>query len=98
KVALLTQLRRLLASDGRLINLVSSPELYVHEWASLSASGFPENRHARSGEVVRIVITDIEDRRPLEDVLFTEEGYRRAYRAAGLDVVEIYRPLGRDHE
>ena len=98
KVALLTQLQRLLTPDGRLINLVSSPELYVHEWASFSTRDFPNNLHAKSGDVVGIVITDVDDRRPIEDVLFTEEGYRRAYRAAGLETVEVYRPLGRDDE
>jgi hypothetical protein len=87
-----------LAPTGQLINLVSSPELYVHEWASFSIRDFPENRQASCGDVVRIVITDVEDRRPIEDVLFTEEGYRRVYRASGLEVVQIYRPLGRDHE
>lgn len=98
KIRLLTLLQRLLASEGRLVNLVSSPELYVHEWASFSTRDFPDNRRARPGEVVRIVITDVEDRRPIEDVLFAEADYRRAYRAAGLEVVEVHRPLGRDDE
>src|SRR5512143_1966983 len=72
KRAHLVGLGGLLAKGGRLVNLVSRPEIYTHEWASFSTSAFPENRTARSGDVVRIVMTDVVDRRPVEDVLFEE--------------------------
>ena len=62
KVGLLAELRRLLAPAGRFVNLVSSPEIYWHEWASFSTKDFPENRTARSGDTVRIVMLDVEDR------------------------------------
>jgi SAM-dependent methyltransferase len=98
KVALLESLRRLLRPGGRLVNLVSSPEIYVHEWASFSTRAFPENRRARSGDTVRIVMLDVEDRRPVEDVLWTDADYREAYRRSGLDVVATHRPLGKASE
>ena len=98
KLALFTQLGRLLGPTGRIVNLVSSPEIYMHEWASFSTKDFPENRNAKCGDVVRIIMTDVEDRRPVEDVIFPEEDYRRVYPEAGLDVVEVYRPLGRPDE
>jgi ubiquinone/menaquinone biosynthesis C-methylase UbiE len=34
-------LGRLLKSEGRIVNLVSSPEIYTHEWASFSTKDFP---------------------------------------------------------
>ena len=42
----------LLRSKGRIVNLVSSPEIYTHEWASFSTKDFPENRLAKSGDKV----------------------------------------------
>lgn len=98
KVRLFAGLRTLLAPRGRLINLVSTPEMYVHEWASFTTRDYPENRLAACGEVVRIVTTDHPDRRPVEDVLCTDEAYRAIYRAAGLEVVDVRRPLARGDE
>jgi len=98
KVALFSSLSRLLSDGGRIVNVVSSPEIYVNEWASFSTKDFPENRTARSGDRVRIVMLDVEDRRPVEDVLWSDEAYRDVYRAAGLVVIETYRPLAREGE
>ncbi len=104
KTAILSGLRGLLAPGtpgskaGRLVNLVSSPEIYVHEWASFSTVDFPENLAARSGDVVRIINTAVADRRPVEDILWTDEAWREVYAAAGLDVLDVQRPLGREGE
>jgi SAM-dependent methyltransferase len=98
KVTLFGGLRRLLAPGGRFVNLVSSPEIYLHEWTSFSTRDFPENREAKSGDTVRIVMLDVGDRRPVEDVLCTDEDYAGAYRRAGLRPVEVHRPLGRPDE
>lgn len=98
KVSLLTALRRLLAPGGRLINLVSSPVIYLNEWASFSTREFPENRDACDGDTVRIVMLDVADSRPVEDVLCTGEAYEKAYSQAGLVPIDVHRPLGRDDE
>lgn len=95
KVRLLTALRRLLRPAGVLVNLVSSPDIYQNEWASFSTRGFPENRLAHSGDRVRIVMTDVPDRRPVEDVLWSHEAYLECYSTARLEVLEAHRPLGR---
>jgi len=94
KVALFGSLRRSLRPSGRLITIVSAPEIYLHEWASFSTRDFPENRLARSGDRVRIVMLDVEDRRPVEDILWTPEDYDEVHRRAGLEVVDTIRPLG----
>ena len=88
------RLKRLLSASGRIVNLVSSPEIYVNEWASFSTKDFPENRTARCGDTVLIVMLDVEDRRPVEDILWTDEGYRDVYERAGLPPIKIHRPLG----
>ncbi len=98
KHAHLVGLRALLAPSGRLVNLVSRPEIYTHEWASFSTRDYPENQKARSGDLVRIVMTDVVDRRPVEDVVFSEEDYLAVYTEAGLERIAAHAPLGREDE
>jgi SAM-dependent methyltransferase len=98
KIALLSSLMRLLQPGGRIVNLVSAPEIYLNEWASFSTRDFPENRSARSGDTVRIVMLDVEDKRPVEDILWTDADYREAYRHAGLIPLETHRPLAQRTE
>jgi ubiquinone/menaquinone biosynthesis C-methylase UbiE len=98
KVKNFRELGRLLKNEGRIVNLVSSPEIYTHEWASFSTKEYPENKHTRSGDKVRIVQTDIEDKRPVEDVVWTDEYYQETFKKAGLDSVKIYKPLAKENE
>ncbi len=98
KVALLRQLGERLAPGGRLVNLLSSPDIYTHEWLSFSTKDFPENRRARTGDVVRIVMLDVPDRRPVDDVLWERADFLEVYRRAGLRRLEEHFPLGRPDE
>ena len=99
KLSLFMQFARLLKPQGVLVNLVSSPEIYLHEWASFSTRDYAaENRKAKSGDTVLIVTTDIEDRRPGADVLCSDDAYKRLYARAGLRVVETRRPLATGRE
>lgn len=95
KVALFRGLARALRPGGRIVNLVSAPELYRHEWASFSTRAFPGNAVATTGDPVYTVMLDVEDARPVEDVFWTDADYREVYRRAGLAVREVLRPLGR---
>lgn len=95
KEALFKGLKGCLRTGGRIVSLVSSPDIYLNEWASFSTKDFPANRSARCGDKVLIVMLDVADRRPVEDILWTDEGYREVYERAGLKVVEVYRPLGK---
>jgi hypothetical protein len=88
----------LLAPAGIFVNLVSSPAIYIHEWASFSTRDYPENRCAKSGDRVRIVITDIADRRPVEDIVCSGEDYLHLYAQAQLRLVLKHEPLGRPDE
>jgi ubiquinone/menaquinone biosynthesis C-methylase UbiE len=98
KVKNFKELGRLLNGEGRIVNLVSSPEIYTHEWASFSTKDFSENKKARSGDKVRIIQTDTEDKRPVEDVVWTDEYYEATFRKAKLESIAIYRPLARENE
>jgi len=89
---------RLLTATGRIVNIVSSPEMCTHEWVSFSTRDYLENRRARDGDIVRIVTTQFRHARPAEDVLCTDEAYREIYGRAGLDIVAAYRPLAQGDE
>lgn len=93
KVRLHAALRELLKPEGTMVSVVSAPEIYWHEWASFSTQDFPENRQARSGDLVRIITTEIADARPTEDILCTGEAYAEIYAQAGLRVIERHAPL-----
>ncbi len=75
KVALFTSLRQLLTAGGRIVSLVSSPDIYINEWSSFSTKDFPENRTASCGDKVRIVMLDVPDQRPVEDILWLVVNY-----------------------
>lgn len=98
KVDLLRKLGGLLNDGGIIANLVSSPEIYVNEWESFSTKDFPENKLAKCGDKVRIIVTAIDDKRPVEDVIWPDEDYRQTYREAGLELLETRKPLARDDE
>jgi ubiquinone/menaquinone biosynthesis C-methylase UbiE len=98
KTRLFNELARVTKPHGIIVNLVSSPEIYTHEWVSFSTKDYPENRHARSGDIVRIIITDIRDGRPVEDVVCSPEDYARIYHRAGLTVLTSTKPLATGDE
>ena len=98
KLHLFKALRAKLKATGRLVNLVSSPDIYVNEWVSFTTKDFPENGSAKDGEKVRIVMLDVEDDRPIEDILCTDERYRLLYDDARLELVDTHRPLGKPND
>ena len=98
KVTLFLGLANLLNDDGKIVNLVSSPEIYTHEWASFSTKDFPENTSAKSGDIVSIITTDIEDKRPCYDIFWSDEDYYKVFTKAGLKVVKTYKPLAKGNE
>ncbi len=83
-----------LRENGRVVNLVSSPEMYQHAWLSFSTREFAENRTARTGDVVRTIILEGDDQRPIDDVYWSADDYLELYRRAGMTVQRIHRPLG----
>lgn len=95
---ILKALKELLNPDGRLILLDSTPELYTNEWASFSTKDFPENRYAKTGDIVRDIMLDVEDRRPVEDIFWTVIDYHKLFNISGLEIEATYKPLGLESE
>lgn len=98
KAPIFRDLASLLSKTGTLINIVSAPEIYTHEWASFSTKSFPENAQAHSGDVVRIIVTDHQDARPVQDIVCSNECYRELYSSAGLRTVQKLEPLATGDE
>jgi len=98
RCGLLRSLGSLLNARGRIIILGSTSDIYLHEWLSFTTQDFPENRGAKSGELVRIVMKDVEDARPVADVLWFHDDYMHLFASAELNLVAHYRPLGRADE
>jgi SAM-dependent methyltransferase len=96
RTRLVAELASRLTTAGRLVILVSSAEIYVNEWLSFSTRDFPENRNATSGDLVRVVMLDVPDRRPVEDIFWTDADYREMFSSAGVEILEVHRPLGTD--
>jgi hypothetical protein len=98
KVRLFRDLGSLLTSPGKIVSIVSAPEIYTHEWASFSTKDYPGNREAKTGDLVRIITTDFADRRPAEDILWRDEDYIGSLPAAGLGVIAKLKPLATGDE
>ena len=98
RAKILRELRRLLTPGGRIVLLGCRREIYLNETVSFTARDFPENREAQSGEQVRIVMKDVEDRRPVIDIVWFHEDYLAMFAAADLELVAHHLPLGRDDE
>lgn len=98
KLSLFNEFRRVLKSGGIVINLVSSPELYQNEWASFSTKDFPGNFIARCGDKVYTIMLDVEDQRPVEDVFWPDEQYKKVYQCSELELLETFRPIGYESE
>jgi SAM-dependent methyltransferase len=98
RVGVLRGLRELLNRDGRIILLGSTPEIYTHEWASFTTKEFPQNRMAKSGDTVRIVMKDVADQRPVVDLVWFHDDYLRLFAVSGLDLIACHKPLGREDE
>jgi len=92
-----------------MICLDSTPELYTNECASFTTKDFPENKFAETGDIVRCIMLDVDDKRPVDDIfwkvddyhkLFSRkvDDYHKLFSRAGFSVEAFYKPLGYEDE
>jgi len=98
RTGLLKQLGDLLNNKGIIMLVNSTPEIYVNEWLSFSTKDFPENKEAKSGDKVKIIMTDVEDKRPVEDIVWFDNEYQSLFNKAGLKLIETFKPIGKTSE
>lgn len=94
KVTILKGLSELLKPTGKMLCLVSNAGIYTKEWVSFTTKDFPENAQAQSGDIVRGIVTDLDDKTPVEDILWTAADYNKTFELAGLSIETSYHPIG----
>ena len=98
RMGILQKMKHVLNENGRVIMLDSTPELYVNDWASFTCSIFPKNKQAKSGDVVKVRMEDVPDKRPVEDVIWFKEDYSELFLRTGMELEAVYYPLALDEE
>ncbi len=98
RIKLLSGLYGLLNENGIIVLLDSTPDIYMNEWALFSTKDFPENKNAQSGDKVKIIMKDVEDRRPVEDIIWFEKDYSELFDKCNLKLIDSKKPLARVEE
>ncbi len=93
KASALVEISRVLKPGGWKILVASSHDIYLREWVSFSAAQFPENRSAKDGDTVKVVINDTGDRRAVEDILWTESAYVETFKETPLQLIDTQHPI-----
>src|SRR5258705_13188635 len=82
----------------------------VYFWLSLHRRSTSMSRHPLAREIfqriatratvigVRIIMLDVPDRRPVEDVFCTDALYQRLFESAGLRLLDLQSPLASGEE
>lgn len=98
KIKIFKGLKKLLNRGGKIIILVSTPEIYTNEWLSFTTKVFTHNKTAKCGDIVNTIIIDIKDRSPIDDILCPDDHYQFIFNESGLKVIDIHKPLGKNSE
>lgn len=98
KITLFSNLSTLLNNEGILVSLVSAPEIYTHEWTSFTTKDFPENKSAKTGDIVKIITTEFVDKRPCYDIFCTDADYKSIFLKTGLQIIVTVKPLATGEE
>jgi|RhiMetdeSRZDD1v2_1073273.scaffolds.fasta_scaffold19108_6 ubiquinone/menaquinone biosynthesis C-methylase UbiE len=89
--------KRVLKDDGLLIAMVANSEAYKPGYKStLYDFNFPENKNAKSGDLVKMRYNEIN--LAFTDYLWLAEDYRVAFESAGLEICAMHYPLGKAGE
>jgi len=91
--AVVKELKRTLKTRGKMIIIVSYAPISTCRCVSFDKD-FPENQDLKSGDQLRLDITDASRTFTLYDYYWTEQDYRRTFSAAGVSVQKTLKPLG----
>lgn len=86
---------RILKPDGVFILVVSNENLYKHDWLTINTN-FPENQNLKSGNVVRIDLTDIN--LTIYDYFWSEEDYLNVISSSNFALIDKVCTLGTDYD
>ena len=87
----LNEISRVLKNKGFFIAILCSKNLYKYKWKKINTD-FPQNKNLKRGQKVRVEFLD--KGFSIEDYYWPQEDYIRVMNNAGLDLLEIHKPLG----
>lgn len=91
----LEEAKRVLKKDGVFIAVTGSQEMYSKDWL-IYKSDFPENKNLKSGDLAKIYLNDADIE--FTDYYWTESDYRRLFKQAGFQLIEVHYPMGKESE
>ena len=95
--ALLKEMARILQPNGKIIIIVSNPDIVGQNCVSFNKD-YDCNRNLKSGDKLRLDITDASRTFTLYDYYWTDDDYRRAFSSAGLSIETTFKPLGKPRD
>lgn len=93
--AIVKEITRVLKIGGAFIAIVCNEDTYNTDWLSENTE-FAENKNLYSGSVVKVLFKDIN--LSIYDYFWTTNDYQEAISSAGLELIEIYKPLGHNKD
>lgn len=94
-LAYLEEAKRVMKKDGVFIAVTGSQEMYSKDWLIYHAD-YLENRELKSGGLAKIYLCDADIE--FTDYYWTESDYRRLFKQAGFQLMEVHYPLGNERE
>ncbi len=94
-IKILKEMRRVLKKEGIIINIVSTPDLHSHNWASFTTN-FPENKSAKSGNKVRINVRGTKI--IAFDYVWENSDFKEVFKKSKLNLIKTIKPLAKGNE
>ncbi len=89
------EIGRVLRPMGTFMTVVRNEDSYNTDWLSENTE-FEENKNLHSGSIVKMLFKEIN--LSLYDYFWSDQDYREVIKDAGLSLVDIHRPIGRDDD
>lgn len=91
----LEEAKRVMKNDGIFIAVTASQDAYSKDWL-VYYTNFPENENLKSGDLAKAYDNDADIE--FTDYYWTEADYRRIFKQAGFDLIEVHYPIGTESE
>lgn len=91
----LQEAKRVLKKDGIFIAITGSEYTYAKDWLLFNVD-YPENKNLKSGDLAKAYLYDADIE--FLDYYWTEKDYRECFESVGLELLEVYYPLGKREE